>query len=141
MIKELTGGYSLTTNNRMEIMAAVVALDSLKKRCNVTIYSDLRYLVDTMMLGWAKNWQAKGWEKSNKEKAVNTDLWQRLLDLCSQHIVNFVRVKGHSVSTENQICDELAEATAQMPGLPEYKGYVNEPELPAPRWKDPFSLV
>lgn len=124
-IKELTGGYSMTTNNRMEIMAAIVALESLNKRCDVTIYSDSRYLVDTMTLGWAKSWQVKGWKRNNKEKAVNPDLWQRLLDLCSQHTVKFVWVKGHSVCAENQRCDELAEATARMHNLPEDKGYQN----------------
>jgi ribonuclease HI len=125
-IKELAGGFSFTTNNRMEIMAAIVALESLNSRCDVTIYSDSRYLVDTMTLGWAKNWRAKGWKRNNKEKAINSDLWQRLLELCTRHNVKFIWVKGHSVCPENQRCDELAEITTKIPGLPEDKGYNND---------------
>lgn len=122
-VRELAGGYALTTNNRMEIMAAIVALESLKAKCKVTIYSDSKLLVDTMMLEWAKRWQANGWRRNKKEKAINPDLWQRLLALCSQHDVQFVWVKGHASTPENERCDQLAETTARKPDLPIDLGY------------------
>lgn len=122
-IKELAGGYSLTTNNRMEIIGAIVALESLNEKCRVTIHSDSRYLVDAMTLGWAKSWQEKGWRRNKKEKAMNSDLWQRLLELCIKHDVKFEWVKGHAESPENKRCDQLAEMMARKPGLPDDAGF------------------
>ena len=111
-IRELAGGYALTTNNRMEIMAAIAALESLKGKCRVTIFSDSSLLVNGIMLGWAKRWQANGWKRNKKENVINSDLWKRLLDLCFQHEVKFVWVKGHASTPENERCDQLAEAIA-----------------------------
>ena len=125
-VRELAGGYLLTTNNRMEIMGAIVALESLNAKCTVTIHSDSKYLIDTMTLGWAKNWQQKGWHRNRKEKALNSDLWQRLLELCMKHNVKFQWVKGHAKSLENNRCDELAEMMARKPGLPDDVGYKKE---------------
>ena len=121
--KELSGGFRLTTNNRMEIMAAIIGLETLKTPCNVTLHSDSKYLVDAMSKGWAKKWQAKNWQRNYKEKAKNPDLWQRLLTAVVHHKVQFVWVKGHSGIAENERCDELATHAAQQPNLPSDEGY------------------
>lgn len=112
--KELSGGYRLTTNNRMEMMAAIIGLEALKAPCDVTLYTDSRYLVDAITKGWAKKWQANGWKRNNKEAAKNPDLWQKLLDLCEEHDVKFVWVKGHAGHPENEQCDRLAVTAAQQ---------------------------
>lgn len=124
--KELSGGFRLTTNNRMELMAAIVGLEALKKPCEVTLYSDSKYLVDAMELGWAKRWQANGWRRNKKEKAVNPDLWQRLLEVCKKHEVKFRWVKGHAGNLENERCDYLANTTAMQKNLPGDEGYQPE---------------
>ncbi|EAZ90872.1 ribonuclease HI [Crocosphaera chwakensis] len=112
--KELSGGYRLTTNNRMEMMAAIIGLEALKTPCEVTLYTDSRYLVDAITKGWAKKWQANGWKRNNKEAAKNPDLWQKLLDLCKKHEVKFVWVKGHAGHPENEQCDRLAVTATQQ---------------------------
>ena len=122
--QEISGGYKLTTNNRMEMMAAIAALQSLKEKCLVTLHSDSKYLVDAVIKGWAKKWQANGWRRNKKEKAKNPDLWQKMLDLCQQHQVDFVWVKGHAGIPENERCDRLAVAAAKQPNLPLDEGYV-----------------
>ena len=94
--KELSGGFRLTTNNRMEIMAAIVGLSALKTACSVTLYTDSQYLADTITKGWATRWRANGWRRNKKEKALNPDLWTELLDLCVVHDVEFVWVRGHA---------------------------------------------
>ena len=116
--KELSGGYRLTTNNRMEMMAAIVGLETLTMQSNVTLYTDSRYLVDAITKGWAKKWRANGWQRNQKEAAKNPDLWQKLLDLCEEHEVEFVWVKGHSGHPENEHCDRLAVAASQQLELP-----------------------
>lgn len=121
--KEISGGYRLTTNNRMEMMAAIAALESLKHQCAVTLHTDSKYLVDAVELGWAKKWQANGWKRNKKETAKNPDLWQQLLDLCQYHQVKFVWVKGHAGIIENELCDRLAVAAAKQPNLPPDLGY------------------
>ncbi len=121
--KEISGGFRLTTNNRMEMMAAIAALQTLKMKCAVTLHSDSKYIVDAVTKGWAKRWQANNWKRNKKEKAKNPDLWQKLLDLCSQHQVDFVWVKGHAGIPENERCDRLAVAAAQKSGLPNDFGY------------------
>ena len=125
--KELSGGFANTTNNRMEVLAAVVGLEALKKPSTVTLYSDSKYLVDAMMQGWAKKWQAKGWMRNKKEKAVNPDLWERLLDLTKQHDVEFRWVRGHAGVKENERCDTLATQAASGNNLPEDTGYIAKP--------------
>lgn len=116
--KELSGGFRLTTNNRMEMMAAIVGLETLNIKCNVTLYTDSRYLVDAITKGWAKKWQANNWRRNKKEFAKNSDLWQQLLDLCEKHEVNFVWVKGHTGHPENEYCDHLAVKASQQSNLP-----------------------
>jgi ribonuclease HI len=115
--KELSGGFRFTTNNRMEIMAAIVALKSLTTRCDVTIYSDSKYLVDAITRGWAKRWRANSWKRSKTETAVNPDLWEQLLQLCETHRVRFLWVKGHAGNSENERCDQLATQAAQQRNL------------------------
>jgi ribonuclease HI len=111
--KELSGGFRRTTNNRMEILAAIVGLEALKEPCHVTLCSDSQYLVDSIEKGWAVRWQANGWKRNNKEKAINPDLWERLLELCKIHKVRFEWVRGHAGHKENERCDELATAAVQ----------------------------
>lgn len=106
--KELSCGYSLTTNNRMELLAVIRGLESLKEKCNVNLYSDSKYVVDAVSKGWARKWKANGWKKSDKSKALNTDLWERLLELLDYHDVKFIWVKGHADNIENERCDSLA---------------------------------
>ena len=125
---EESGGFRLTTNNRMEIYAAIKGLELLKQPCKVTLYTDSRYLVDTMMLGWAKTWKRKDWWSTNTERAVNVDLWERLLPLCETHQVEFVWVKGHAGNKENERCDELSCAALRQPNLQVDEGYENKPE-------------
>lgn len=121
--KELSGGFRLTTNNRMEMMAAIMGLEALTMQCSVILYTDSRYLVDAMTKGWAKKWQANGWKRNKKESAKNPDLWQKLLTLCQQHDVEFVWVKGHSGHPENEYCDRLAVQASQKSDLLIDEGY------------------
>jgi ribonuclease HI len=121
--KELSGGVRLTTNNRMEITAALVALEALREPCRVTLYSDSQYLVNAMSKGWAQRWQANGWKRNKREDAVNPDLWERMLEVCRRHDVEFRWVRGHSGMKENERCDRLAVAAARDSGLPDDPGY------------------
>jgi len=106
--KELSGGDPATTNNRMELSADICGLEALKQPCDVTLYSDSKYLVDALTKGWAEGWQRRGWVKSDKQPALNPDLWQRLLELLKLHRVTLVWVKGHAGHPENERCDRLA---------------------------------
>ena len=106
--KELCGGEPDTTNNRMELTAAIEGLSALKEPCRVTLYSDSQYLVNGMQKGWAKKWKANGWMRNKKEPAVNPDLWDKLLSLFEYHQVTLVWVKGHAGHPENERCDQLA---------------------------------
>lgn len=108
--KELSGGEESTTNNRMELTAAIEGLAALKEPCRVTLYSDSKYLVDAVTKGWAVGWRSRGWRRADKQPALNVDLWQRLLDLLELHEVTFVWVKGHAGHPENERCDRLAVA-------------------------------
>ncbi len=123
--KELSGGFLRTTNNRMEVLAAIEGLKLLNEKCSVTLYSDSRYLVEAMEKGWASRWKKKGWRRNKKEKALNPDLWDALLGLCEYHAVRFEWVKGHSGNPENERCDQLATAAASEPNLPRDTGYEN----------------
>lgn len=122
--KELSGGFALTTNNRVEIMAVIVGLEALKFPCEVLLHTDSRYVVDTMTLGWAKRWKANNWYRTANERAVNYDLWERLLPLCEKHSVEFIWVKGHAGVAENERCDQLAVAAAAQKDLPPDNGYI-----------------
>jgi len=123
-IKEINGGFRLTTNNRMELMGAIVALKTLKKRDRkITVYTDSSYVVNGITKGWAKGWRKNNWIKSDKQKAVNSDLWGELLDLIEPLDINFIWVKGHAGNKYNERCDELAVSAAKEKDLPVDKGY------------------
>lgn len=121
--KEISGMFRLTTNNRMEILAAIVGLETLKEPCRVTLYSDSKYLVDAMNLGWAVQWKAKRWRRGKKGKLMNPDLWEKLLALCDRHQVEFRWVKGHAGNPENERCDYLSMQFLGKHDLPEDEGY------------------
>ena len=110
--KELSGGEAETTNNRMELMAAISALEALKEPCEVTLTSDSKYMIDSIEKGWARSWQSKGWKKADKSPALNPDLWERLLNLLDVHKVTFVWVRGHNGHPYNERCDTLATTFA-----------------------------
>lgn len=110
--KELSGGEKETTNNRMELTAAIRALSALRESCEVLLYSDSKYLVDSINLGWAEKWRANNWKKGKNEEAKNPDLWEELLTLIKKHKVTFEWVKGHNGHEFNERCDALATAAA-----------------------------
>ena len=106
--KEIAGGEEYTTNNRMELTAVIVGLEALKEPCEVTVYSDSKYVVDAMNKGWAEKWHDNNWMRNSKEPALNPDLWEELLGLTMEHDVTFVWVKGHAGHPQNERCDKLA---------------------------------
>lgn len=128
--RELSGGFRRTTNNRMEMMAVIKALDALKARCAVTVVSDSEYVVNGITKGWAKGWRAKGWRRSGKV-VPNWELWSQLLELCESHHVRFEWVRGHAGHVENERCDELAVAAAAGADLPADSGYEQPPAPPS----------
>lgn len=108
-IEKIISGFEKdTTNNRMELMAAIKGLEALKEPCNVDLYSDSAYLVDAFNLGWIKDWQLKGWKNSQNKPVKNIDLWEKILSLTTVHTVNFIKVKGHSDNEYNNRCDKIA---------------------------------
>ena len=115
--KELSGGFRLTTNNRMELLACIAGLTALKQACSVVLYSDSKYVVEGMTKGWPERWRANGWRLADDKTVKNADLWRELVELCEQHDVEFRWVRGHSGNRENQRCDQLAMAAAQRRGL------------------------
>jgi len=121
--RELSGGFRCTTNNRMEILAAIEALKALRQPCRVTLHTDSQYLVNGVTKGWARRWQRNGWMRNKKEKAINPDLWERLLTLLKTHQVEFVWVRGHAGNAGNERCDQLAREAAEQPDLPPDPGY------------------
>jgi ribonuclease HI len=132
-VKELSGGFRKTTNNRMEIIACIEGLRALKKKSDVVIFSDSQYVVNSISKGWAKKWQMQGWMRNEKEQAENSDLWAQLLELCNQHIVEFQWVKGHNGTKENERCDQLAMEATQKRNLLADDGFENgNPANPTP---------
>lgn len=121
--RELSGGFRETTNNRMEILAAIEGLRALKQRCTVSLYCDSQYVVKMMQDGWPRKWHANGWRKATGGRALNADLWEVLLRLCDEHDVTFLWVKGHAGHTVNEQCDRLARRAALRPDLPVDEGY------------------
>lgn len=115
--KELSRGYRRTTNNRMELLAVIESLKSLKARSRVTVWSDSKYVVEAIEKGWAKGWRRNGWRKGDKKPALNPDLWEQLLNLLDQHSVRFQWVRGHDGHAENERADQLAVAAIQGPEL------------------------
>ena len=106
--KELSGGEAETTNNRMELTAVISAIACLKEPCSIELYSDSRYVIDSLQKGWVYGWKKRGWIKSDKKPALNADLWETLLVLIAQHEVHYHWVKGHAENPKNNRCDELA---------------------------------
>jgi ribonuclease HI len=121
--KEIAEGYQLTTNNRMELMAVVRALESLNQKCSVQIFTDSRYVRDAFERGWIKKWKSNGWKTRLREDVLNTDLWTRLSELCQVHHCVFHWIKGHDRTKENIRCDELAVAAGKKPRLAVDHGY------------------
>lgn len=120
--KELSGGYALTTNNRMELLAVIEGLNAIKwENAEVVVTSDSSYVVNAVNEGWLQGWEAKGWKK-----VKNPDLWQRFLPLYRRHKVSFRWVRGHAGHPLNERCDALAVAARSLPSLPPDEGYVNE---------------
>ena len=124
--KEISQGYKCTTNNRMELLAAITALEMLREPCEVTLYSDSKYLVDSVNLGWIKKWQANGWIRKGAGPAKNIDLLERLTKQLSTHKVSFVWVKGHDGHSENERCDTLATTAVKGEHLIDDTGYMKE---------------
>lgn len=124
--KELSGGYRLTTNNRMELMGVIVALRNLEhKDVPVTVCTDSSYVVNGITKGWARSWRKNNWIKSDKKPAVNPDLWSELLELVEPLDIKFVWVKGHAGHSFNERCDELAVNAARGRNLPPDEGYIS----------------
>ena len=121
--KELKGGFRRTTNNRMEILAAIKALEALKPGSKVRLYSDSQYVVKAIMEGWAEGWKSRGWRTAGKKPAMNPDLWAKLLRVLIDYKVEFIWVKGHSGVKENERADELAKEAAMGEDLEKDEGY------------------
>lgn len=120
-IKELSAGYKLTTNNRMELLAVIVGLEALKvDKQDVTIFSDSQYVVNSVEKGWI--W---GWVKKNFKDKANADLWKRYIAVHQKHQVKFKWIKGHAGHPQNERCDRLAVAASQLPNLPDDVGFLN----------------
>lgn len=124
--KELSGGFRRTTNNRMELLAVIIGLESLTKPCLVTIYSDSKYVVESVERGSVQRWAKNNWYRTKTDKAKNADLWARFLDVYNKHKVRFKWVKGHAGVPENERCDELAVAGAQSYDSQVDVGYIAE---------------
>lgn len=116
--KELSGFEPATTNNRMELMAAIKAMEALKTPCRVKLHSDSALLINAFTQNWVAGWQRKGWMKAGNEPVKNPDLWQRLIELNKIHKVEWVKVKGHAGIHYNERCDQLATAAIQQAGRP-----------------------
>lgn len=115
--RELYAGYYRTTNNRMELLGAIVALETLRRPCQVELYSDSRYLVQAIEEGWLSSWQRRGWRTAGKSPVKNRDLWERLQLQLERHRVHFNWVKGHADNPDNNRCDELARQGSGSPTL------------------------
>lgn len=116
--QELSGGFQNTTNNRMEMYAVIKGLEALQEPCEATVYSDSKYLVDSISKGWVYRWQTNNWMRNKKDPALNVDLWQRILDLCQKHKVTLQWVRGHAGHPENERCDQLAVRALKQENLP-----------------------
>lgn len=122
---ELSEGYQLTTNNRMELLGVIRAFEALKAPCNVVVQTDSKYVSDAFNKNWIAGWQQKGWKNAKKEPVANKDLWERLLSLIKPHTVTFSWIKGHAGHPENELCDALATTAADSENLLVDVGYVN----------------
>jgi ribonuclease HI len=111
--KEISEGYLLTTNNRMELLSVIRALEMLKEPCEIEIFSDSKYVVDAIEKGWVYKWKKNNWMRTKTDKALNPDLWKRLLESLERNNVKFIWVKGHASNKENNRCDELARGAIE----------------------------
>lgn len=111
--KEISGGEAQTTNNRMELTAVIEALKLLKESCEVTLWTDSKYVADGLGKGWAAGWKKNGWKKADKKPALNPDLWDELLSLNDKHTITIQWIKGHASHPENEKCDRMAVAESQ----------------------------
>lgn len=111
--KELSGGENPTTNNRMELLAVISALEKLNQSCIVELYSDSKYVIDALTKGWLASWIKNGWRKADKKAVLNVDLWQRLLPLLEKHEMHYHWVKGHAENEKNNRCDQMAVAESK----------------------------
>lgn len=127
--RELSQGFRNTTNNRMELLAAIVSLEALKRPCDVMLYSDSQYLVKAFSDHWVDGWISRGWKTTGKKPVKNVDLWQRLLRAMEPHTVDFVWVKGHAGHDMNERCDALATAAADGEDLLVDEGFEGEATL------------
>ena len=121
--KELSCGYRLTTNNRMEMMAVISALEALNRPCQIELYSDSKYIIDCFNQHWIDSWVRKGWKRGKNEAVKNVDLWKRLLKAASPHQISWNWVKGHAGHPQNERCDSLATQAADSEDLIEDNGY------------------
>lgn len=121
--KLLSEGYSLTTNNRMELMGVIKGLECLKESCIVSVVTDSKYVVDAINNGWVYGWKKKGWIKSDRKRAQNVDLWERLLALMGKHSVTYSWIKGHDGHEENERCDRMAVGAYMSENLIEDEGF------------------
>ncbi len=124
--KELSQGFLCTTNNRMELMAAIAGLESLKEPCMVTLTSDSRYVINAMTKGWIQGWEQKGWTRGPKKPLKNADLWRRLAKSAADHDITWKWVRGHAGHPENERCDALAVAAASRDDNPPDEGHLPE---------------
>ena len=121
--KELSGGFSKTTNNRMELLATISGLEALKRPSCVTLHSDSRYVIDAMTKRWLDGWKARGWRKADKQPVKNVDLWKRLDAAAQPHDITWRWVKGHAGNANNERCDKLATSAADGQDLPPDLGF------------------
>ena len=126
--KEISKGYECTTNNRMELLAAIEGLSALKEPCRVKLWSDSKYLIDAVNKNWIDSWQKKGWVNSKREKVKNRELFERLIELMKIHDIEFCWVKGHDGNPQNERCDFLATSAAKGENLLEDTEYINSKE-------------
>lgn len=130
--KEFSQGYRLTTNNRMELLAAIIGLQNLSGHRQVRLFTDSRYISDAINLGWLATWRAKGWRKTGKGKVLNPDLWKQLAQALDRHTVEVVWLRGHAGHEENERCDFLAVQASRAKHLLEDVGYLDSQETEQP---------
>ena len=123
--KEISQGFKETTNNRMELLGCIIALETLKKPCNVTLTSDSKYLIDAIEQKWLDNWIKNNWKTSGKKPVKNVDMWKRLIEAMKPHKIEFVWVKGHAGHKFNEICDKLAVDAYNSDNLEMDNGFIS----------------
>ena len=123
---ELSGGFTCTTNNRMELLGVITGLEALKRPCRVEVHSDSQYVVNAYNQHWVEGWLKRGWRNAGKQPVKNVDLWKRLLAAKEPHEVTFHWVKGHAGHPENERCDQLATAAADAPDRQVDEGFAGE---------------